>query len=94
MILTVRDRRHKLDAAEDSVPGKLYVVVVNDEEQYSIWWAGREIPAGWRTLGIEGNKQDCLDWIDVNWTDMRPLSLRRSMDEAAAASQSDATGRP
>jgi MbtH protein len=55
-------------------------VVVNDEEQYSIWPADRENPAGWRDAGKTGNKQECLAWIENVWTDMRPLSLRKAMD--------------
>jgi MbtH protein len=54
-------------------------VVVNDEEQYSIWPADREIPAGWRGDGVVGGKEECLAHIDEVWTDMRPLSLRRHM---------------
>ncbi|WP_255948299.1 MbtH family protein [Streptomyces odontomachi] len=57
----------------------LYNVVVNDEEQYSIWWEGRELPAGWRIEGTRGSKDECLAHIDEVWTDMRPLSLRRRM---------------
>ncbi len=56
-----------------------YVAVLNDEEQYSIWWADREIPAGWRLSGFEGTREECLAHIDEVWTDMRPLSLRRQM---------------
>ncbi|TDD94833.1 MbtH family protein [Actinomadura rubrisoli] len=59
-----------------------YLVVLNDEEQYSIWWADRELPAGWRAEGFEGVKDECLAHIDEVWTDMRPLSLRRSMEQA------------
>jgi len=62
---------------EDSERG--YVVVLNDEEQYSIWWADRELPAGWRSNGFEGTREACLAHIDEVWTDMRPLSLRRQM---------------
>ncbi|MFI7044856.1 MbtH family protein [Streptosporangium sandarakinum] len=51
-------------------------VVVNDEEQYSIWPAGRDLPAGWRPVGSPAPKAECLARIDVNWTDMRPRSLR------------------
>ena len=58
----------------------LYKVVVNDEEQYSIWPADRESPAGWRDAGKTGLKADCLAYIEEVWTDMRPLSLRRQMD--------------
>lgn len=58
-----------------------YCVVVNDEEQYSIWPEGREIPAGWKRIGPCGPRAVCLDWIAEVWTDMRPLSLRRRMQE-------------
>jgi MbtH protein len=57
-------------------------VVVNDEEQYSIWPADRENPLGWRDAGMEGLKAECLDYIEKVWTDMRPLSLRKAMAEA------------
>ncbi len=58
----------------------IYKVVVNHEEQYSIWPADRELPIGWREAGKRGLKQECLDHISEVWTDMRPLSLRRRMD--------------
>lgn len=53
-----------------------YTVVINDEEQYSIWFADREIPAGWKEVGVKGPKQHCLDHIEEVWTDIRPKSLR------------------
>ena len=53
--------------------------VVNDEEQYSIWPAARELPAGWRDAGRTGPKADCLQYISEVWTDMRPLSLRQRL---------------
>lgn len=56
-----------------------YLVVRNDEEQYSIWRADRELPAGWHREGHEGSRQECMDHIDAVWTDMRPLSLRRRL---------------
>ncbi|MFK0048480.1 MbtH family protein [Streptomyces sp. NPDC090741] len=56
-----------------------YRVVCNDEEQYSIWRADRELPAGWQAEGTQGTRQECLDHIAAVWTDMRPLSLRRRM---------------
>lgn len=59
-----------------------YTVVVNHEEQYSIWPAHREIPLGWRDAGKSGPKDVCLAYIKEVWTDMRPLSLRQKMDEA------------
>ncbi|AXB42537.1 MbtH family protein [Amycolatopsis albispora] len=57
-----------------------YVVVLNDEEQYSIWPADRELPAGWRTDGTRGTKSECLDHIGEVWTDMRPLSVRKQLE--------------
>lgn len=57
-----------------------YAVVINDEEQYSIWEAERAVPAGWRLDGFEGTKDACVAHIDEVWTDMRPRSLRVAMD--------------
>jgi MbtH protein len=57
-----------------------YKVVLNDEEQYSIWPADRDNPLGWRDEGTRGKKADCLAHIDKVWTDMRPLSLRKKME--------------
>lgn len=61
-------------------------VVVNDEEQYSIWPADRQNPAGWHDEGTSGTKQECLDHIAHIWTDMRPLSLRKQMLAAKLSS--------
>jgi MbtH protein len=61
-----------------------YQVVVNDEEQYSIWPEGRELPLGWRSAGKAGTKEECLAYIEEVWTDMRPLSLRKAMAASAA----------
>jgi MbtH protein len=61
---------------------RTYLVVVNDEEQYSIWPADREVPAGWTAPGARGTRQECLDHIAGVWTDMRPLSLRKAMQSA------------
>ena len=63
----------------DDDPEALYEVVVNREEQYSIWPANRELPLGWQKAGKLGIKQECLDFINEVWTDMRPLSLRKQM---------------
>ena len=63
---------------------RTYKVVINDEEQYSIWLADRENPPGWSDAGKSGTKKECLDFIDVVWTDMRPLSLRNRMDRLSA----------
>ena len=57
----------------------LYKVVVNHEEQYSIWPSDRENPLGWKDVGKNGPKGECLAYIKEIWTDMRPLSLRRHM---------------
>jgi MbtH protein len=64
----------------------IYTVVVNHEEQYSIWPAGRELPLGWQDAGKSGPKADCLAFISEVWTDMRPLSLRRRMEQSASHS--------
>jgi MbtH protein len=61
-----------------------YRVVVNHEEQYSIWPADRELPKGWSDAGRTGTKAECLAHIREVWTDMRPLSLRRAMAQTAA----------
>jgi uncharacterized protein YbdZ (MbtH family) len=78
--------------------GQQYVVVVNDEEQYSIWPEGREIPLGWRAEGTSGSKEACLDRIEKVWTDMRPLSLRKALaaglPEIATPVADDDTGDP
>ncbi len=59
-----------------------YDVVINDEEQYSIWSVDLPCPDGWRKVGVTGTKQTCLDHIDRTWTDMRPRSLREHMAAA------------
>ena len=59
---------------------RIYKVVVNHEEQFSIWPADRESPLGWSETGQSGTKQECLDHIREVWIDMRPLSLRRIME--------------
>ncbi|MGQ4389698.1 MbtH family protein [Streptomyces sp. SAS_270] len=61
-----------------------YVVVVNDEEQYSIWFAERRLPAGWATVGRTGTKQECLAHIEEVWTDLTPRSARVSAEPAVA----------
>lgn len=59
----------------------IYDVVLNDEEQYSVWPVGRPLPAGWRAEGTRGPMRDCIAHIDVVWTDMRPKSVRAALDE-------------
>jgi MbtH protein len=67
---------------DDAEENTTYRVVVNHEEQYSIWPASRELPSGWSEVGKSGNKRDCLAYINEVWTDMRPLSLRLAMAAA------------
>lgn len=62
-----------------------YVVVVNDEEQYSIRLADRPVPNGWRTVGKPGKKATCLEHIGKVWTDMRPKSLRDAQPARGAS---------
>lgn len=59
----------------------IYKVVINHEEQYSIWPSYRENPLGWKDVGKSGPKAECLEYIGEVWTDMRPLSLRKKMEE-------------
>jgi len=61
-----------------------YMVVINNEEQYSIWLVDRDLPKGWRAAGFSGAKPECLAYIDEVWTDMRPASLRKTMESDAA----------
>jgi len=68
-------------SADETNTNQSYIVVINHEEQYSIWAADREIPNGWKDVGKSGNKEECLNYISEVWTDMRPLSLRKQMDE-------------
>jgi MbtH protein len=65
----------------------VFNVVVNHEEQYSIWPDYKEIPVGWRAVGKSGKKQECLDYIEQVWTDMRPLSLREHMARQARSGE-------
>ena len=68
----------------DHEDNTVYRVVVNHEEQYSIWPVGRAVPAGWTEVGRTGPKAECLAWIQEVWTDLRPASLRRAMDAAGS----------
>lgn len=60
-----------------------YSVVINQEEQYSIWPSDLDIPPGWQEIGVSGSKDECLDHIEKVWVDMRPLSLRKFYEELA-----------
>ncbi|MEI9993637.1 MAG: MbtH family protein [Rhizomicrobium sp.] len=63
----------------DEDDNRTYQVIVNHEEQYSIWPEGRDLPLGWSAVGKAGTKAECLAYIQEVWTDMRPLSLRKKM---------------
>jgi MbtH protein len=82
-----------MDKEEDT---REYQVLVNSEEQYSLWLAGQAIPNGWRQVGPKGQKQVCLDYVKEVWTDMRPLSVRKAMEkyqaEQAARKGAEAPG--
>ena len=66
------------DQREDATT---WSVVVNDEEQYSIWPTVRALPAGWRAVGKTGSKAECLQQVKQVWNDMRPLSVRRGQEQ-------------
>ncbi|HEV7905842.1 MAG TPA: MbtH family protein [Pyrinomonadaceae bacterium] len=70
-------------SSEDREDNTTYKVVVNHEEQYSIWPADRENASGWQDVGKTGTKEECLAYIKQVWTDMRPLSLREEMEAKA-----------
>ena len=72
---------------DDSETTIVYDVVVNHEEQYSIWPVERDVPNGWRRADKRGSKQECLEHIKTVWTDMRPLSLRKAMEQASKSSE-------
>ena len=71
----------------DDLDDLTYNVVVNHEEQYSIWPVDRDLPNGWHTAGKSGSKAECLSHISDVWTDMRPLSLRQKIERGAAATK-------
>ena len=66
----------------DTQDRTIYKVVVNHEQQYSIWPADRENARGWRDVGKSGSKWECLAYIEEVWTDMRPLSLQQRMEKS------------
>ena len=62
---------------------RFYVVLCNNEEQYSLWPANLDVPAGWTVVHSEDTRQACQEYIEQNWTDMRPRSLREASRAAA-----------
>ena len=73
-------------------PDAKYLVLINDEGQHSLWPVFADVPDGWKVIFGEDGRQECLDFIEKNWTDMRPNSLIRQMEADAAARQSGASG--
>jgi len=69
---------------EEREDNTIYKVVLNHEEQYSIWPVDKDNPLGWRDAGKSGLKAECLAYIKEVWTDMRPLSLRKKMEEKSS----------
>ncbi|WP_018254311.1 MbtH family protein [Salinispora mooreana] len=68
----------------DDESGRFYVLI-NDEEQYSLWPAFAEVPAGWRVVFGEAGRAESLEFVEANWTDLRPKSLREAMDADVAS---------
>jgi uncharacterized protein YbdZ (MbtH family) len=64
-------------------PDGVFSVLVNDEEQHSLWPSGIAVPAGWRVVHADDTRQACLDYIERHWTDLRPLSARRDAPASA-----------
>ena len=73
-------------------PDAKYLVLINDEGQHSLWPVFADVPDGWEIIFGEDGRQECLDFIEKNWTDMRPNSLIRQMEADAAARQDDNQG--
>jgi MbtH protein len=76
----------------DDEDGRFFVLV-NDEDQHSLWPTFSEVPQGWRVVFGEDTRPACLEYVEKNWTDMRPRSLREAM-EADAAARASAEGTP
>ena len=77
------------DDEEDQEIEKLpHIVLINHEEQYSLWRADLDIPDGWRQVWGPDSQEACMSWVDEVWTDMRPLSLRKEMEAEEAKNKS------
>jgi uncharacterized protein YbdZ (MbtH family) len=88
-VLCLREGFAKLMFDDESID---YFVVVNDEEQYSIWPAGRGLPAGWTAVGDARPREECLNHIEEVWTDMRPRSVREALDAAPTTVNPESKG--
>jgi MbtH protein len=71
-----------LVSSDDKDPVESYIVLVNEEEQHSLWPSHKAVPAGWRNVGVYGSKEDCLEYIEKAWTDITPLSVRQRLAAA------------
>jgi len=78
----------------DNEDTTVYRVIVNHEEQYSIWLESRENPVGWTSVGVTGLKGECLNYIESVWTDMRPLSVRKAMERDSASPRPEPASEP
>lgn len=79
MVSSLKNWRSAVTNPFDNEDG-VFLVLVNDEGQHSLWPAFAEVPAGWEVVFPEDSRQSCLDYIEANWTDMRPRSLAQAMD--------------
>jgi MbtH protein len=84
------DKREEIVEQDQAI--QTFDVVINDEEQYSIWPVDRPIPAGWRAVDVRGTEETCLAYIEEHWTDMRPRSVRLAMQASESASESSGSG--
>lgn len=66
-----------------------HIVLINEEEQYSLWPIYKKIPTGWRAVGRQGSEEECMKYVDEVWTDMRPRSLRERMEAARQSAAKD-----
>lgn len=71
-------------------PDASYFVLINEEGQHSLWPVFADVPDGWEVIFGESGRQECLDFIETNWTDMRPNSLIKAMEEDAAKRNAEA----
>lgn len=69
--------------ANEEETAEMYSVVINSEEQYSIWPSRKDVPQGWRSVGKQGGKTECLKYISEVWADMRPASLRQASEKTS-----------
>ena len=77
-------RKKQQKSAPSDQDNTRYCVVVNSEEQYSYWFADGQLPVGWKSTGFTGTRAECLQEVDNIWTDMRPLSVRKSLEQQKA----------